>query len=722
MAFSFSGSTSDLRSEFQKIDPSVKDVTRVDGNYKVTYNDGFTRTLTPEGVSQIQSRYMIPTGAYDYDDSGITTPKYVYDYRFVTPQDITKASVGYVPTQDGFDPSTYDVGSGVGLRKLQELLDLGASRQQIVDLFSNAPVIGDRMQQLFPELQGLDPYTPVSGLTPEQLASYDVSTGIGMTKLEDLLNLGATPEQIAEIAGRAPVVGTRLQTLFPQAVPPPPPPTPFSTSVPAFNYVPTDAGLAALAPVAPVSLVQAAEAPTLSPSVQTVAGMKEGGLAAAARQVASAGRGGDTMLAHINPEEAGLLKALGGSGTINPKTGLPDFISLFPKKGISLNFGPLGKVKFGKKSSDLIQAAAALYLGSYMPGGPQMSIGATSAAYGGIRGLATGNLMEGIQAGLTAYGMGSAYQGFGGSAPGATGAPQGSPTGTGSLSSGPAGVESGTVAYDPVVEAYGPLSVESVPATVSTAPGAGFSYPEGSFAYDAGGEFIPPEAAAPLPGPEIVTPSPSGVTYGKMTSPVVNDITKAATATAPDGYLAKTLPASAQEYIPRAVLDASGTTLTAGTLLGAGLIGGAQERQAYSRLEAARKAEEEKKKREYLALFESTLGAVPVRSGGLMKLAGGGMTYMEAGGTTGPTGIPREVTGTGDGMSDSVPATIEGVQEARLADGEFVIPADVVADIGNGSSDAGSKKLYDMMDRIREARHGTTKQPPEIDAEALMPA
>jgi len=109
-------------------------------------------------------------------------------------------------------------------------------------------------------------------------------------------------------------------------------------------------------------------------------------------------------------------------------------------------------------------------------------------------------------------------------------------------------------------------------------------------------------------------------------------------------------------------------------------------------------------------------------SGGLVAMAGGGMTYMEAGGTTGPTGAPRDVTGTGDGMSDSVPATIEGVQEARLADGEFVIPADVVADIGNGSSDAGSKKLYDMMDRIRKARHGTTEQPPEIDAEALMPA
>jgi hypothetical protein len=137
---------------------------------------------------------------------------------------------------------------------------------------------------------------------------------------------------------------------------------------------------------------------------------------------------------------------------------------------------------------------------------------------------------------------------------------------------------------------------------------------------------------------------------------------------------------------------------------------------------AAVKQREEERRRRFEEAARRTLGRVNVRSGGLMQLAGGGMSYMEAGGTTGPTGAPRDVTGTGDGMSDSVPASIEGVQEARLADGEFVIPADVVADIGNGSSDAGSKKLYDMMDRIRKARHGTTEQPPEIQAERLMPA
>jgi hypothetical protein len=57
------------------------------------------------------------------------------------------------------------------------------------------------------------------------------------------------------------------------------------------------------------------------------------------------------------------------------------------------------------------------------------------------------------------------------------------------------------------------------------------------------------------------------------------------------------------------------------------------------------------------------------------------------------------LNGNGDGMSDSIPATIEGKQPARLADGEFVVPADVVSHIGNGSSKAGSKKLYAMMDK-----------------------
>jgi hypothetical protein len=165
-----------------------------------------------------------------------------------------------------------------------------------------------------------------------------------------------------------------------------------------------------------------------------------------------------------------------------------------------------------------------------------------------------------------------------------------------------------------------------------------------------------------------------------------------------------------------------GTDIALAGLGGLSLQESAKEQRSYDIEAAATRREEEERRRRFEDLAYRTLGRVNVKSGGQINLANGGMTYMEAGGTTGPTGVPRDVTGTGDGMSDSVPATIEGVQEARLADGEFVIPADVVADIGNGSSDAGSKKLYDMMDRIRKARHGTTKQPPEIRAERLMPA
>lgn len=80
------------------------------------------------------------------------------------------------------------------------------------------------------------------------------------------------------------------------------------------------------------------------------------------------------------------------------------------------------------------------------------------------------------------------------------------------------------------------------------------------------------------------------------------------------------------------------------------------------------------------------------------------------------------LNGPGDGMSDSIKATIEGKQPARLADGEFVVPADVVSHLGNGSTKAGAKRLYAMMDKVRKARTGTIKQGKQIKAERYMPA
>lgn len=96
-----------------------------------------------------------------------------------------------------------------------------------------------------------------------------------------------------------------------------------------------------------------------------------------------------------------------------------------------------------------------------------------------------------------------------------------------------------------------------------------------------------------------------------------------------------------------------------------------------------------------------------------VALAGGGLASMAKG---------RYLRGPGDGMSDSIPANIDGVQEARLATSEFVVPADVVSHIGNGSSEAGAKELHQMMDRIRQARTGTKKQGKQINPRKYLPA
>ena len=82
----------------------------------------------------------------------------------------------------------------------------------------------------------------------------------------------------------------------------------------------------------------------------------------------------------------------------------------------------------------------------------------------------------------------------------------------------------------------------------------------------------------------------------------------------------------------------------------------------------------------------------------------------------------RLLKGPGDGVSDSIPASIGNRQPARLADGEFVVSADVVSGLGNGSTEAGARQLYKMMDRVRKARTGTTKMGKTIKSDKLIPA
>ena len=87
-------------------------------------------------------------------------------------------------------------------------------------------------------------------------------------------------------------------------------------------------------------------------------------------------------------------------------------------------------------------------------------------------------------------------------------------------------------------------------------------------------------------------------------------------------------------------------------------------------------------------------GEMSFADGGLSDLGG----YSDGG---------RLLRGPGDGVSDSIPAMIGKKQPARLADGEFVVPARIVSELGNGSTEAGARKLYAMMDRVQKARGST---------------
>ena len=81
----------------------------------------------------------------------------------------------------------------------------------------------------------------------------------------------------------------------------------------------------------------------------------------------------------------------------------------------------------------------------------------------------------------------------------------------------------------------------------------------------------------------------------------------------------------------------------------------------------------------------------------------------------------RYLKGATDGMADKIPSSIDGKQKAALSHGEFVIPADVVSHLGNGNSDAGAKKLYEMMARVRKARTGNAEQGKKINPNQFMP-
>jgi hypothetical protein len=556
------------------------------------------------------------------------------------------------------------------------------------------------------------------------------------------------------------------------------------------------------------------------------------GLRSVAKELQDMGRGGDTILAHINPQEAALLKRMGGSGTINPNTGLPEYwgIKLGPVRigsdygGLSIGRTSIGDVLDKSGVADLISKLgpvapmAAAYFGGPLAAG----------IVGGIGKEGKFNFQRALMSGALAYGAQNLAQGLSASSDAAltSAADMGAPAVTDVAAS--LGVPAATVPGSQAAMLAEQAAGFGNAGLANIGSSAGYSVGPGSSAFvgpayepsfldkvaQTGSNFGTQVKDAASGAYNLSTGAPgaseafkaSGATLTNTALPIyagatgvmaIDEAEKAqleadlANAKSQEEYNAimARIEASRQRGIaamqrnPYMFAEGGEVPILQKPRFGemiqdamGRIKAGAFEQSQDPALQPPRFGEmiqdaigriktggfeqpqgqiESSKQQGLLALMRNgglgSIGSISgmfdkikksievpkdyeVRAAEAMKANpymfayGGsvddepgaddlGIASMAKGGTP-----PRFLSGGGDGMSDDIPAVIAGKQPARLADGEFVIPADVVSHLGNGSSKAGAKQLYSMMDKVRTARTGNKKQGKQITPAKYMPA
>jgi hypothetical protein len=453
----------------------------------------------------------------------------------------------------------------------------------------------------------------------------------------------------------------------------------------------------------------------------------------AAQHLASKGRDGDSTLVHMSPGEVKGLQALamahGGSLSINPDTGLAEASFL----------------------KNLLPMIAGIGLNAMFPGsGALIGLGV-----GGFEAARTGDIGKGLMAGLGAYGGAGLGQGLtaAGASAGAANITPGVVDAAGTVGL-PPGVSSAVQGINPAATlAQG--TTAAAPSTFMgnlSQAGQGIGELGGSAGREAFMKAAPigtiPAAGAsllgamtpeapPIPGQPEEEERYKGAPYRYNLASNFSGYTP----TRPNPYYTPTglgyaaqggstndiMMAAGGSYDDEPMGDNSG--MAAGGI--AGYAAGGLKMKTMSpgegmyrdtdtdtaslgAYDAAMKRIEKQFAAANLKPKEMPKSGI-ARLGQIKTAAGGGSIggYSDGG---------RMLKGPGDGMSDSIPAMIGKRQPARLADGEFVVPADVVSHLGNGSTDAGAKKLYSMMDKIRTARTGKKKQAPAIKTSKYMPA
>lgn len=435
--------------------------------------------------------------------------------------------------------------------------------------------------------------------------------------------------------------------------------------------------------------------------------MKEGGIASLAddaEAVRGAGRYGDDRLVHVNSEELGIMQGMFGKPTINPKTGMPEFF-----------LGGLFK-SIGKILKKVVSVAAKVvpFIAPFIPGiGP--------IAQAGIAGLAGGfgkdgfDLKRGLLSGLLSFGAGQAFSGLKAAA-GAGSAASNVAAGAANVADDIAAAGLSSAAPTSAAQALAPQAAAGsvlAPQAARTGIGAAFQQPvEAAIAPTlSGGAQSAVQALAPAVTPAIASAAAPSV-LSQIGSNVLSSAQQAGTGL-------QNLISGSPEALA-AFKNQFGTGSALSLAAGASGINALNEQQKFEEEQEALLAEQRERERAAEQSAFEAMRRFPFR---FASFESGGSVDDQPGYDMAKGGMPpRYLNGPGDGMSDSIKANIDGKREARLADGEFVIPADVVSHLGNGSSKAGAKRLYDMMDRVRKARTGTKRQGREINPMRMMPA
>ena len=463
------------------------------------------------------------------------------------------------------------------------------------------------------------------------------------------------------------------------------------------------------------------------------------GLKSIAGDLAQYGRNGDTMVAHINPQEAAMLKAMGGSGTINPVTGLREFgmfgigggggilgtginkggsdpisnalsnnpISQGVSKGFQSTAGMIdqGLVGLDKAVGKTIPGGwgtLGMAAASFIPGMTPMMMAGLGALNGSgvLRKGGSFNLQGALMGGAMAYGMSNLAQGLE--------AAGGAPAPDVPVSSVPTPTATPTPVGDFAGSLSDPTAGMAQAYTPPPPPGITSNLMSGNIgtAVNQAGEAISSGAGRAYDSlANFADKATTGSTYSDLAKGYGENVSNAGKGIANLTGMGDGTSAAAQK-----AFEASGAKLT-NTALPI-VMGG----MGLSDLEAQRNYAKDMQSSNNAANAEwnNIMAGVEQRRKRSEDAVRAHPYQFSSGGS-----MPRFLSGGGDGLSDDIPATIEGKQPARLADGEFVVSADVVSGLGGGSSKAGAKKLYSMMDRIRKQAYGTEKQVRKVSNRAL---